>query len=130
MAPRPARGQHFVNSDQPTEILPIIDWQAVKLSPLFLQVPHLALIEFDGPVPKGLQSIGRPENFDELSAEEQLEVKKLRAAQSLYKLYDITTIKHCPGVAAALQFKYSLTDQITGLWALSVTMNQSFKACS
>ncbi|KAJ5505984.1 hypothetical protein N7453_004941, partial [Penicillium expansum] len=80
----------FVNPDQPTEILSIIDWQAVNLSPLL------------------------PQNFDQLSAEEQLEAKKLRAAQSLYKLYDIHMIQDCPEIAAALHFRNSLPGQITG----------------
>lgn len=44
-----------MNPDQPTEILSIIDWQAVNLSPLFLQARHPALIEFDGPILEGLQ---------------------------------------------------------------------------
>ncbi|PWY89763.1 phosphotransferase enzyme family protein [Aspergillus heteromorphus CBS 117.55] len=105
----------FVNPDQPTEIISIIDWQAVNLSPLFLQARHPALIEFEGPIPEGLQSISLPDNFDELSPEKQLEAKKLRAAQSLYKLYDIQLIRNCPDVAHALQFRDSLAGQITGL---------------
>lgn len=105
----------FVNPDRPTEILSILDWQAVNLSPLFLQARHPALIEFEGLIPEGLQSISLPENFDELSAEEQLEAKKLRAAQSLYKLYDIQMIQDCPEIAAALRFRNSLPGQITGL---------------
>ncbi|KAJ5972391.1 Aminoglycoside phosphotransferase [Penicillium vulpinum] len=105
----------FVNPDQPTEILSIIDWQAVNLSPLFLQAHHPALIKFEGPIPEGLQSISLPENFNELSVEEQLGAKKLRAAQSLYKLYDIKMIQHCPETAAALKFRDSLAGQITGL---------------
>lgn len=105
----------FANPDRPTEILSIIDWQAVNLSPLFLQARHPALIEFEGLIPEGLQSISLPENFDELSAEEQLEAKKLRAAQSLYKLYDIQMIQDCPEIAAALRFRNSLPGQITGL---------------
>ncbi|KAJ5194064.1 Aminoglycoside phosphotransferase [Penicillium cf. griseofulvum] len=105
----------FVNPDQPTEILSIIDWQAVNLSPLFLQARRPALIEFDGPIPEGLQSIRLPDNFDELSPEEQLGAKKLRAAQSLYKLYDIQMMQDCPDIAAALKFKNSLAGQIAGL---------------
>lgn len=104
-----------MNPDQPTEILSIIDWQAVNLSPLFLQARHPALIEFEGPIPEGLQSISLPNNFDELSPEEQLKAKKLRAAQSLYKLYDIQMIQDCPEIAAALTFKNSLAGQIAGL---------------
>ncbi|RAK95744.1 phosphotransferase enzyme family protein [Aspergillus ibericus CBS 121593] len=105
----------FVNPDQPTEILSIIDWQAVNLSPLFLQARHPAIVEFDGPIPEGLESINLPDNFDELSPEEQLDAKKLRAAQSLYKLYDIQLIRQCPEIAHALRFKDSLSGQITGL---------------
>ncbi|KAJ5476250.1 Aminoglycoside phosphotransferase [Penicillium sp. IBT 31633x] len=105
----------FVNPDQPTEILSIIDWQAVNLSPLFLQSRHPALIELEGPIPEELQSISLPENFDELGTEGQLEEKKLRAAQSLYKLYDIQMIRRCPEIAAALKFKNSLAGQLIGL---------------
>ncbi|PWY91337.1 hypothetical protein BO94DRAFT_573791, partial [Aspergillus sclerotioniger CBS 115572] len=105
----------FVNPDRPTEILSIIDWQAVNLSPLFLQARHPALVEFEGPIPEGPGSINLPDNFDELNPEEQLEAKKLRAAQSLYKLYDIQLIQQCPDIAHALRFKYSLAGQITGL---------------
>jgi hypothetical protein len=105
----------FVNPDQPTQILSIIDWQAVNLSPLFLQARHPALIEFEGPIPEGLQRIRLPDNFDDLSPEEQLDAKKLRAAQSLYKLYDIQMMQKCPEIAAALKFKNSLAGQITGL---------------
>ncbi|CDM36459.1 hypothetical protein DTO013E5_6890 [Penicillium roqueforti] len=105
----------FVNPDQPTEIISIIDWQAVNLSPLFLQARHPALIEFEGPIPEGLKAISLPDNFNELSPEEQLEAKKLRAAQSLYKHYDIQMIEDCPEIAAALKFKNSLAGQIMGL---------------
>ncbi|KAJ5406111.1 hypothetical protein N7465_007395, partial [Penicillium sp. CMV-2018d] len=105
----------FVNPDQPTQILSIIDWQAVNLSPLFLQARHPALIEFEGPIPEGLKPARLPDNFDDLSPEEQLEAKKLRVAQSLYKLYDIQMMQDCPEIAAALKFENSLTGQIMGL---------------
>lgn len=105
----------FVDPNQPTEILTIIDWQAVNLSPLFLQARHPALIEFDGPFPEGFQSINLPEDYDDLCPEEQLEARKLRAAQSLYKLYEIQLIRQCPDIARALRFRDSLAGQITGL---------------
>ncbi|EAU34264.1 hypothetical protein ATEG_05195 [Aspergillus terreus NIH2624] len=105
----------FVNPNNPTEIVSVIDWQAVNLSPLFLQARHPRLIEFDGPIPEGLQSIELPDNFEQLSPEEQLEAKKLRAAQSLYKLYEIQLIRQCPEIYRALQFRDSLPVQIMGL---------------
>lgn len=105
----------FVNPNNPTEIVSVIDWQAVNLSPLFLQARHPRLIEFDGPIPEGLQSIELPDNFEQLSPEEQLEAKKLRAAQSLYKLYEIQLIRQCQEIYRALQFRDSLPVQIMGL---------------
>ena len=60
--------------------LSIIDWQAISLGPLFLQARHPALIEFEGPVPKGLKPIHLPDNFDQEGFEEQLQAKKLYAA--------------------------------------------------
>ncbi|GAB1217885.1 hypothetical protein ATERTT37_007128 [Aspergillus terreus] len=105
----------FVNPNNPTEIVSVLDWQAVNLSPLFLQARHPRLIEFDGPIPEGLQSIELPDNFEQLSPEEQLEAKKLRAAQSLYKLYEIQLIRQCPEIYRALQFRDSLPVQIMGL---------------
>jgi hypothetical protein len=105
----------FVNPNNPTEIVSVIDWQSVNLSPLSLQARHPGLIEFDGPIPEGLQSIELPDNFEQLSPEEQLETKKLRAAQSLYKLYEIQLIRHCPEIYRALQFRDSLPGQIMGL---------------
>ena len=60
-------GNIFVNPEKPTEIVSIIDWQSVHLSPLFLQARHPALIEFNGPIPKDFNRIELPENFDKLS---------------------------------------------------------------
>lgn len=61
------------------------------LPPLFIQVLHPALIGFEGPIPEGLQSISLPENFGELSPEEQLEAKKLRVA-SLYTSFMVSKL--------------------------------------
>lgn len=103
-----------MNPERPTEISCIIDWQAVNLSPLFLQARHPALIEFDGPIPDSFK-VDLPENFEELGPEDQLKAKKLRAAQSLYKLYEIQLLRQCPEVQRALRFRDSLLGQITGI---------------
>ena len=63
----------FVDPKNPTKILGIIDWQCAHLSPLFLQARQPALIEFNGPVPEGLGRIELPQNFGDLSANEQKE---------------------------------------------------------
>lgn len=105
----------FVDPSQPTRILNIIDWQAVNVSPLFLQARHPLLIEFEGPIPEGFESIPLPNNFDNMSEEAQHQAKNLRAAQSLYKLYEILMLRQCPEIAHALHFRDTLPGQITGL---------------
>ncbi|PVH99210.1 hypothetical protein DM02DRAFT_529606 [Periconia macrospinosa] len=105
----------FVDPAQPTKILTIIDWQAVNVSPLFIQVCHPSLVEFDGPIPSGFAPINLPDNFDELSADAQLEAKNLRAAQSLYKLYEIMTLEQSPAASRAMRFRRTLPGKITGL---------------
>ncbi|KAF2461687.1 phosphotransferase enzyme family protein, partial [Lineolata rhizophorae] len=105
----------FVDPDQPTKILNIIDWQAVNVSPLFLQARHPSLVEFEGPIPEGFGPITLPESFDTMSVEEQQQAKNLRAAQSLYKLYEVLMLRQCPEIGRALMFRDSLAGQITGL---------------
>ncbi|KAH7364833.1 kinase-like domain-containing protein [Rhexocercosporidium sp. MPI-PUGE-AT-0058] len=105
----------FVDPSKPTRILNIIDWQAVNVSPLFLQARHPSLIDFEGPIPEGFAPITLPDDFDAMSEEGQHQSKNLRAAQSLYKLYEILMLQRCPEIAHALRFRDTLPGQITGL---------------
>lgn len=105
----------FVNPEKPTEIVAIIDWQSVHLSPFFLQARHPALIEFNGPTPEGFGRIELPENFADLSADEQKEAKMLRSAQSLYKLYEVELRQRNNDIFRALQYRETLACKITAL---------------
>jgi hypothetical protein len=105
----------FVDPSQPTRILNIVDWQAVSISPFFLQARHPSLIEFEGPIPEGFKPITLPDDFEDMSEEAQQQAKNLRAAQSLYKLYEILMLRQCPEIAQALRFRDTLPGQITGL---------------
>lgn len=105
----------FVNPEKPTEIVAIIDWQSVHLSPFFLQARHPALIEFNGPIPEGFGRIELPENFANLSADEQKEAKMLRSAQSLYKLYEVELRQRNNDIFRALQYRETLACKITAL---------------
>ena len=105
----------FVNPEKPTEIVGIIDWQSVHLSPFFLQARHPALIEFNGPIPEGLGRIELPENFNDLSADEQREAKMLRSSQSLYKLYEVELRQRSENVFRALRYHETLACKITAL---------------
>lgn len=105
----------FVDPSQPTRILNIIDWQAVNVSPLFLQARHPSLIEFEGPIPEGFEPPTLPDDFQDMNEEDQHQAKSLRAAQSLYKLYEILMLRQCPEIARALRYRDTLPGQITGL---------------
>jgi hypothetical protein len=87
----------------------------VSISPLFLQARHPALIEFEGPITKGFKNSTLPDNFDDMSAGEQLQAKNLRAAQSVYKLYEVFMLEQCPQIARALYFRETLPGRITEL---------------
>ncbi len=50
-----------------------------------------------------------------MSEEEQHKAKTLRAAQSLFKLYEILLLRQCPEIDHAPRFRESLSGQITGL---------------
>lgn len=99
----------FVDPEDPTKIVGIIDWQSVHLSPFFLQARYPALIDFDGPIPEGLGRIELPQNF------EQKEAKMLRSAQSLYKLYEVEIRQRNKDVFRALQYRETLACKITAL---------------
>lgn len=100
---------------EPTRITCIIDWQAVHVGPLFMQVRHPALLEFNGPVPEGLKLPSLPENYHQLSPEERLEMDKLRSAQGLWKLYEIELLEQFKPAGQALQTGKALTPAITKL---------------
>ncbi|KAI4150228.1 MAG: hypothetical protein LQ341_001131 [Variospora aurantia] len=105
----------FVNPADPTQIIGIIDWQSVHLSPFYLQARNPALIDFDGPIPEGLNPIELPPNFDLMSSDEQHKAKLLRSAQSLYKLYEVDTRRRNKNVFRALQYRETLPCKITAL---------------
>lgn len=104
----------FVDPDNPTKITSIIYWQSAHVSPLFLQARHPALLNFEGSIPESFD-IKPPENFDTFSPEEQEKDKKLRSAQSLYKLYDLASFKSNKDIYQAIRAQKTLGPQITGL---------------
>ncbi|KAI9808679.1 MAG: hypothetical protein M1825_003831 [Sarcosagium campestre] len=105
----------FVDPANRTKMTGIIGWQSVHLSPLFLQVGHPSLIEFDGPVPEDSESIKLPDNFEQLNDYEQTAAKKLYSEQSLYKLYEVELGLRAAEISYALRCQAALTCQITGL---------------
>ncbi|KKZ63150.1 hypothetical protein EMCG_02527 [[Emmonsia] crescens] len=77
----------FVNPEEPTHILGIIDWQSVSACPLFMQVTCPSFLDYNGPAPEELQQVRLPANFDSMSPDEQKKAKALHQAQTLHNLY-------------------------------------------
>ncbi|KAF2763663.1 hypothetical protein EJ03DRAFT_379237 [Teratosphaeria nubilosa] len=100
-----------------TELTAIIDWQAVHAAPLCAQARHPTFLEFDGGSPDTFDAdaIKLPDNFEDLSKDEQLAAKTLRGAQILWKLYGIELECQCSDIRRALRFGQSLLGRLPSL---------------
>ncbi|KAF2172794.1 hypothetical protein M409DRAFT_35412 [Zasmidium cellare ATCC 36951] len=107
----------FVDENDPTEITAIIDWQAVHIAPLFAQARHPEFLKFDGEIPDTFDAdaIKLPDNFGELSREDQQAARKLRGAQILWKLYEVELLCQCDDVRRAISFGQGLLGRLPSL---------------
>jgi hypothetical protein len=107
----------FVDENDPTQVTAIIDWQAVHVAPLFAQAQHPEFLEFDGEIPDtyDAKAIKLPDNFEDLSKEEQQAAKKLRGAQVLWKLYELELVRQCNDVKRAMGFGQDLLGRLPTL---------------
>ncbi|EFQ97421.1 phosphotransferase enzyme family protein [Nannizzia gypsea CBS 118893] len=107
----------FVDPDDPSKILSIIDWQATYIAPLFQQARTPGFLDFAGPQPSiGLTALPPlPDDFESLSTAEKEEAKKLQSKQSLYKIYEIHSGRENMPVFKALQHSEILGSQIISL---------------
>lgn len=88
----------------------------MHIAPLFLQVRRPAFLDFDGPIPERLSPPSLPDNFDDLSLEEQMRAKKLRDEQAMYVLYEIELLQQCRAAGSALHGRDdTLVARVTGL---------------
>ena len=106
----------FVDPEDPSKVLSIIDWQTVHVAPLFQQATTPAFLDFVGTKPaEGLSAPSLPSNFEQLNDLEKKEAKILLAEQSLYKLYEIQSARQNPPVFKALRYANTLGSQVTAL---------------
>lgn len=83
-------GNIFVDPQNPARIMSIIDWQGAHVAPFFTQVTTPKFLHYDGPKPRpGFFPPLLPENFNELSPEEQREKRQLLVLQTLYREYEL-----------------------------------------
>ncbi|GLA86112.1 phosphotransferase enzyme [Aspergillus tubingensis] len=103
----------FVNPEEPSQILGIIDWQSSSAHPLFMQVGRPAFLDYNGPVPKDLGKIPLPSNFDQMDADAQRKAKTLHRAQTLHNLYLVRCLQANEAVLQALQNRSTLRHQVS-----------------
>ncbi|KAL4905221.1 hypothetical protein BDW74DRAFT_185269 [Aspergillus multicolor] len=105
----------FVDPNEPTRILGIINWQSASLSPLFTQVARPVFLEYKGPLPETLDKVRLPENFETLSPEQQKHAKSLHQAQTLHNLYLAQSRQLNPAVFNAIQGQQTLRHQVSAI---------------
>ncbi|RDW83787.1 aminoglycoside phosphotransferase family protein [Aspergillus mulundensis] len=110
----------FVDPNEPTRILGIIDWQSTSLAPLFTQVARPAFLDYNGPPPETLDKIRLPENLEALSPEQQKQAKALHQAQTLHNLYLARSRQLSPVIFDAIQAQRTLRHQVSVIPGLTI----------
>jgi hypothetical protein len=98
-------GNIFVNPNNYTEVVGIIDWQATELAPLFSQIRQPYFLDHDGPTVRGLERPRRPDNFAELDPADQEEANALYVKRSLCSAYRYLLNQKYPRLYRALSFQ-------------------------
>ncbi|EER39999.1 phosphotransferase enzyme family protein [Histoplasma capsulatum H143] len=111
----------FVDPAEPTRIVGIIDWQAVSICPLFMQVTLPGLLDYNGPIPDELGRVSLPPNFDCMAPDEQQKAKKLHQAQTLHNLYLALSRQNNPTAFQAIKGQDSLRHQVSVVSGLTIT---------
>lgn len=118
-------GNIFVDPDDPTHIICIIDWQSSHISPLFRHIIRPDILNFEGSKPLlGMVGDARkppelPSNFQDLPHEEQKAAEALARHQSLYKIYEIYSAMKNPSVSEALLHQQTLRCQLINYAAIT-----------
>ncbi|KAB8219740.1 hypothetical protein BDV33DRAFT_191668 [Aspergillus novoparasiticus] len=92
----------FVDSADPTKISIIIDWQAVYISPLFLQARFPSVFDCDDLYPWGAVQPELPDDFDTLSPTEKELAREVHDRLRLKKFYELASRKFNPLLAKAM----------------------------
>ncbi|KMU91878.1 hypothetical protein CIHG_09730 [Coccidioides immitis H538.4] len=111
----------FMNSEKPTEIIGLIDWQNVHVLSLFNQVMHPAFLNYKELKLEGLKILSLLENFEELDEIAKKHAKKLLVEQTLYKYYNLYSASINVLAYHALRYQKTLQEEIVTL--ISMLLN-------
>lgn len=86
----------FVSSEDPSEVVAIIDWQSTELAPLFNQVRQPYFLDYEGPPTQGFEKRVFPDNFDQLDKVSRKKATSLYVSKALSTLYRMLLRKEAP----------------------------------
>jgi len=86
----------FVDTENPSEIVAIIDWQSTELAPLFNQSRQPYFLDYDGPPTQGLERPVFPDNLDQLDEASQEKAESLYISQALTVMYRMLLRNEAP----------------------------------
>ncbi|KAJ0424437.1 kinase-like domain-containing protein [Aspergillus carlsbadensis] len=105
----------FVDTENPSQITCIIDWQGAPVYPMFLITHHPSLIEYEGPKLGGFVEPSLPDNLKSLDPEAKNAAKKLFLSQSLWLSYEIEVQRALPELLHSFRYTETLPGQILGM---------------
>ncbi|KAJ5226519.1 hypothetical protein N7468_007744 [Penicillium chermesinum] len=85
-------------------ITAVIDWQSSWTGPLFLQAQPSPLVDYQGGI-----LLNRPDNFDDLDTEQQVQIKRQIFKSTLFQLYLMETEKQNSLLAKAFHLDHGKT---------------------
>lgn len=94
----------FVNPENPTEVVGIIDWQSVEVAPLFHHVRQPYFLDYEGPPMVGLERPRILENLAQLDPAAQRAAKALDLQMSLSVAYKTLLHHQNPCLYRAMSF--------------------------
>lgn len=98
----------FVDPENPTKILGIIDWQSVQISPLYDHVMDPSFLGYEGPdIGDNLERPALPEDMDSLSQEEKSKARTEFYDKGIMVAWRTLVKKKNPAQYAAIQFRNS-----------------------
>lgn len=82
-----------------------MDWQSACVAPLFYQSGVPRMFRHLGPVREGWIVPERPEDFDDLSEDEQMKIDNYLKSESIHKYYEAQAYERAPRHWAVLKQK-------------------------
>ncbi|PWY77778.1 phosphotransferase enzyme family protein [Aspergillus eucalypticola CBS 122712] len=95
----------FVNPENLSEVVGIIDWQSSEVLPLFDHERQPCFLDYDGPPATGLDPPDFPRDIDQLNPDEKMKAERLYLNMSLASLYRKLTYGKNKRLFKAMEFQ-------------------------